>query len=161
MAALVDAIAPLGLDHVATWQATGNLVLGAGGRDETTLAATLERTLVDRLGLDVPVVLRTVGDVRRVAAATPFTSVELAGTEARVQVLLVRDEPAPEALASVLALATAADRLRWSGRELWWLPTRGVSTSGLSVRAIERMLGTSTMRTQRALCGLAARHLTD
>ena len=73
--------------------------------------------------------------------------------------LFVRDRPAPEAVAQVMAHASDEDELQWTGSELWWLPRTGVSDSRLRVRRIEETLGVTTMRSHTAVVGLLAKHL--
>jgi hypothetical protein len=43
------------------------------------------------------------------------------------------------------------------GREWYWLPTTGISTSTLDVRAIERALGRGTTRTHNTVTRLHAK----
>lgn len=162
MAELRDAVAPLGLTDVATWQATGNLAFATDpGRDTAGLEADIAAALADGLGFAVPTIVRTADRVRAVAADVPFTAQQLAATEGRVQVLFVRDEPSPATRTNVLEHATDHDELHWGERELWWLPRRGISDSRLRVSGIEALLGPSTMRTHRAVAGLARRHLSE
>lgn len=62
-------------------------------------------------------------------------------------------------LEAALSHHSHEDELHWAERELWWLPRVGVSTSDLRVRRVEQALGVTTMRTHRAVAGLAAKHL--
>lgn len=154
------AFAPLGFDDVATWQATGNVAFRT---DPATAPGELEERiagiLADALGIEVPTIVRTADRVRAIATGVPFSDTQVTATEGRVQVLFVRDEPADGALEEVLSHRTEDDELHWGERELWWLPRAGVSTSELSVRRVERALGVTTMRTHRAVAGLAAKYL--
>lgn len=158
---LQAAVAPLGFTAVATWQATGNVAFATeADADPGALEDRIATTLAAGLGIAVPTVVRTAAQVRALATDVPFSEEQLAATEGRVQLLLVRDEPAPEVRARVLAThATAVDELHWGPRELWWLPRRGVSDSRLRVSAVERVVGVATMRSHRAVAGLAAKLL--
>jgi len=62
--------------------------------------------------------------------------------------------------AQVLGLATEADRLAFDGRELYWLPERGISTSELDFAAIEKAIGPTTTRTRNTLERLVVKFLT-
>ena len=46
-----------------------------------------------------------------------------------------------------MAMVPVEDRVVVSGREWYWLPVEGVSTSTLPVSRIEALLGEMTMRT--------------
>lgn len=157
---LVAALAPLGFDGVATWQATGNVVFAPGdGAGHADLERRISEVLQDGLGIEVAAIVRTAGEVAAIATDVPFTAAQVAATEGRVQVLFVRDRPGPEAVAAALEHSTDEDELTWRCRELWWLPRAGVSDSRLPVRKLEAALGVTTMRTHRSVAGLLARHL--
>lgn len=50
--------------------------------------------------------------------------------------------------AEALKLATTDDPLALEGSELYWLPKGGTRDSALDLKSLERLLGTSTMRTK-------------
>lgn len=154
------AFGPLGVEDVATWQATGNVAFRT---DPATPPGDLEERIAavlgDELGIPVPTIVRTADQVRAIATGVPFSDAQVAATEGRVQVLFVRDEPAATVLEQALSHHTDQDELHWGERELWWLPRVGVSTSDLRVRQVEQALGITTMRTHRAVAGLAAKYL--
>ena len=57
----------------------------------------------------------------------------------------------------MLAHATADDRLAIDGRDLYWLPRAGISTSDLDLTAIGDDVGGITVRTHRTIQRLRAR----
>jgi len=61
----------------------------------------------------------------------------------------------------VLALATAEDRLAFGDRELYWLPSRGTLDSALDFKAIEPLVGLTTMPNQRTVDQIAANVFAD
>ena len=58
-----------------------------------------------------------------------------------------------------LAVATDTDRLAFGERELYWLPSGGTRDSGLNFKAIEKLLGSTTMRTKGTVEQMAAKYL--
>ena len=60
-------------------------------------------------------------------------------------------------LAEFEALVPAEDEVGVVGREWYWLPVAGISTSAMPVGQIERMLGEMTMRTLGTLQRMVAR----
>lgn len=150
--ALIAVFEGLGLADVAAYQAAGNVIF-TGDLD----AGALERGLGAALDFDVPVILRGMDEVAAIAAAEPFTEAERAASAGKVQVSLLASAPDAAQAAAVLAMQSAADRLRVQSREVFWLPLGRMSASGLNVRRIERALGLQTWRSQGTLQRLVKR----
>jgi uncharacterized protein (DUF1697 family) len=68
------------------------------------------------------------------------------------------EKPAAGARKDVLALATEEDRLALEGRELYWLPSGGISESDLDLNAIGANLGLTTVRTMGTIEQIVAKH---
>lgn len=73
------------------------------------------------------------------------------------QVTFLHEPPDPDAVAHAVAHASGQDRIAVIGREWYWLPQAGISTSSLDVRAVERALGRGTTRTRATVTRLHAR----
>ncbi len=71
----------------------------------------------------------------------------LRSTAGKVQVTFLRSAPPTETVSRLETLVPEQDRVRVIGREWYWLPVEGVSTSMLPVREVELLLGEMTMRT--------------
>jgi uncharacterized protein (DUF1697 family) len=151
----------LGFASVATFQAAGNVVFEAGDASEEELVAAIESGLEDGLGYAVPTVLRSAEELREIAAAEPFPASALESSKGKLQVALLASAPAATARDEVLALADEDDRLAFGPRELFWLPSGGVSDSDLDLKAIEAALGLQTMRTRGTIERLVAKHLSS
>lgn len=148
----------LGFGGIATFRASGNVIFEADGA-ERELTETIEAGLGDSLGYEVPVFLRRAEEVAAIAAAEPFEAAEVEASKGKVQVQLLAGAPPAAARSEALALATDADRLAIEGRELYWLPSGGISESELDLKAIDRALGQGTMRTIGTIEQIAAKHL--
>jgi uncharacterized protein (DUF1697 family) len=136
----------LGFTDVAAYQAAGNVTFRCndpGAVDERSI----EAALADAYGFAVPTFVRTSGDVRAIAAASPFTAEERAGTAGKVQVSFLRTAVTTDVVDRVMALVPPEDRVVVDGRHWYWLPVAGVSGSTLPVGRIESVLGEMTMRT--------------
>lgn len=149
----------IGLDSPQTFQAAGNVVFESSSRSGSELAAEIETGLGEGLGYAVPTVLRSAPELEAVVAAEPFPAREVAASEGKLQVLLLAAKPTAAAREAVLAHATDADRLAFGDRELFWLPSGGISDSDLDLRRIEKELPTGTMRTSGTIERLAAKFL--
>jgi uncharacterized protein (DUF1697 family) len=149
----------MGFAEVSTFRASGNLVLATDRADEVSLTHHLESGLAEALGYEVPVFLRSDSDLRAIAGAEPFDARATAASRGKLQVALLRKRPTAAARRRALALATSEDRLAIENRELYWLPSGGMSESDLDLKALEGLLGPTTIRTMGTIEQIAARHL--
>jgi uncharacterized protein (DUF1697 family) len=147
----------IGLAEVATFRASGNVIFAADGDSEAALAARVEAELGERLGYAVPVFLRGAAEVAAIAAREPFAAADVAASKGKLQVQLLADEPDPAAREAALAHSSDEDRLAIVGRELYWLPSGGISESDLDLKAIAGALGPGTVRTMGTIAQIAAR----
>jgi uncharacterized protein (DUF1697 family) len=154
---LAAAVADLGFEDVATFRASGNVVFAAAGGRAAT-ARRLESGLGDALGYEVPVFLRSAAEVRAIAALEPFDPAQIAASSGKLQVALLLEKPPARGRREALALATDEDRLAIEGRELYWLPSGGMSESELDLNAIGAALGLMTLRTMGTIEQVASKH---
>lgn len=147
----------IGLAEVATFRASGNVTFTAEGEPEAALGARVEAELGERLGYEVPVFLRGGAEVAAIAAHEAFPAAELAASRGKLQVQLLAGEPDAAAREAALAQAGREDRLAIAGRQLYWLPSGGISESDLDLKAVDRALGPGTMRTMGTIQQIAAR----
>ena len=143
----------LGLGEVETFRASGNLGFDGGRRSDASLQRTLEQGLREALGYEVPTFIRSASELRAIAAAEPFPP----GGGGKLQVVLLREQPGAKARREALALAPEGERLEFAARELFWLPAGGVSDSTLDWKALERLLGATTVRTMGTIEQIATR----
>jgi len=148
----------MGLEEVATFRASGNVIFTTPKREaEGKLATRVEAELDERLGYDVPVFLRSEKEIASIAAQNPFPAARLKKSKGKLQVSLLKRKPSAAAKRKVLALATDADLLAVEGRELYWLPSGGLLESDLDLKAIEKLLGADTRRTMGTIEEIARR----
>jgi uncharacterized protein (DUF1697 family) len=148
----------MGLEEVATFRASGNVIFATPKREaEGKLATRVEAELDERLGYDVPVFLRSAKEIAGIAAQKPFPAAKLEKSKGKLQVSLLKKLPSAAARKKVLALATDADLLAIEGRELYWLPSGGLLESDLDLKAIEKLLGADTRRTMGTIEQIAAK----
>jgi uncharacterized protein (DUF1697 family) len=119
-----------GCEGVSTFQAAGN-VLFEDGPGVAVIRATLE----EELGYEVPVYLRTAGEMARIATAPPFPDVQAQKPASLLVTFFDGDVPK-----AVEAASNDVDVLRADGRELYWLARRGVAKTTLDWRPVEKLL---------------------
>jgi uncharacterized protein (DUF1697 family) len=156
---LGKAFEDLGLAEVATFRASGNVVFdGPDGVGEADLATKIEVGLAGSLGYEVPVFLRSCEQVAAIAAREPFSAAQVEASAGKLQVAMLPEAPGKPARKQALALASEEDRLAIEGAELFWLPSGGISESGLDLKTLEAELGPWTMRTMGTVEQIAAKH---
>jgi uncharacterized protein (DUF1697 family) len=149
----------LGFADVACFRASGNVVFGAGEGDEAALTVRIEAGLKESLGYEVPVFLRSATELLSIAASEPFEVSLVAASKGKLQVVFLLDTPTKKQRKDALDMATAEDRLALDGRELYWLPSGGMSESELDLKAIGAALGLTTIRTKGTVDQIAAKYL--
>jgi uncharacterized protein (DUF1697 family) len=148
----------MGFEEVATFRASGNVIFATPKREaEAKLAARVEAELDERLGYDVPVFLRSATELAAVVAQEPFDPKAVAKSKGKLQVSFLKKKPTAAARKKALALATDEDLLAIEGRELYWLPSGGISESDLDLKALDAALGAGTMRTMGTVEQIAAK----
>jgi uncharacterized protein (DUF1697 family) len=143
----------LGAEEVATFRTSGNVVFEAP-RD---MARALEKHLEKALGHEVVIFLRTASDMKAIAAREPFPPEDVEASKGKVQVSMLDAKPTAAKRKKVLALATDQDLLAFGKRELYWLPSGGTMESELDRKALDELLGPTTMRTKGTVELLAAK----
>lgn len=148
----------LGFTDVDAFLASGNVVFRAETADSRELATQIESGLEAALDYPVPTFLRTAEAVRAIARYEPFSDQELAGSEGKPQIALLAEPPSETDRSAILDLATHSDHLTFGECELYWLPSGPMSKSELDLKAIERRLGSMTIRTGRTIERLVAKY---
>ncbi|HEY3492793.1 MAG TPA: DUF1697 domain-containing protein [Solirubrobacterales bacterium] len=148
----------MGFEEVTTFRASGNVIFSTPKREaEAKLATRVEAELDERLGYDVPVFLRSAAELAAVAAHEPFDPEVVAKSKGKLQVSFLKKKPAAAARKKALARAGEEDLLAIEGRELYWLPSGGISESDLDRKAIDAALGAGTLRTMGTVEQIAAK----
>jgi len=149
----------MGFEEVATYRASGNVIFSVPGREaESKLSMRVEAELDERLGYDVPVFLRSIEEVAAIAAQQPFDTNLVKKSKGKLQVSLLKKKPSAAAKKKALALANDEDHLAIKGRELYWLPSGGISESDLDLKAIDKALGAGTIRTMGTIEQIASKY---
>lgn len=145
----------MGFSDVAAYQAAGNVTFRA--ETGSISEADIEVALAQTYGFDVPTFVRSASEMEAIVEAELFPPEAIAASAGKVQVSLLRDAPSSEQVSAFEALVPAEDQVRVVGREWYWLPVAGISTSAMPVGQIERVFGEKTMRTLGTLQRMVSR----
>jgi len=156
---LVAHFEAMGLEDVATFRASGNVVfVDPAGEAESKLQKRLEKELDERLGYDVAVFLRSAKEVAAIAAREPFDAKAIKASKGKPQVVLLGRKPSAKAKVAVEALCPEGDLMVVEDREPHWLPTVGLSETEVDTKALDKALGKGTTRTAGTIEQIAAKY---
>lgn len=156
---LVAHFEAMGLEDVATFRASGNVVfLDPAGETESKLQKRLEVELDERLGYDVAVFLRSAKEVAAIASRDPFPAKAIEASKGKPQVVLLGRKPSAKAKKAVEALRPDGDLMVVEDRELHWLPTVGLSETEVDTKALDQALGKGTTRTAGTIEQIATKY---
>ena len=146
-------LADIGCTDVQTYIQSGNAVFQAPDKMASELAERIERELASRLGLKVPVVMRTAAELSDVAQSNPFLA---AGEdESTLHVAFLAEQPTPERVNTLDADRSPPDRFAVRGREIYLHFPSGLARSKLTNAYFDSKLGTiSTVRNWRTVLKL-------
>jgi len=119
MDALRKAFESMGFSSVTTFIASGNVYFEARAAGGAVLERMLDKGLTLRLGRPTTTFVRTVAEMRRIAAHDPFKSDAM--TNADINIVFLGRKPAEAALRMLNALSPRTDEFRAHGREIYWL----------------------------------------
>jgi uncharacterized protein (DUF1697 family) len=148
----------LGLHDVSCFRASGNVIFATEEKGEEKLKLRIEAGLGESLGYKVPVFLRNAAELDAVSAREPFDSALVSASKGKLQVAFLPTAPKGKVRKQALALASEDDRLEIDGRELYWLPSGGVSDTELDLRTLESAVGPRTMRTKGTIDQIATKY---
>jgi uncharacterized protein (DUF1697 family) len=143
-----------GAEEVATFRTSGNVVFESS-RD---IARALEKHLEKALGHEMVIFLRTAKELDEIAAAEPFPAKDVGKSKGKLQVVLFEKKPTAAVRKKALALGTDEDQLAFGKRELFWLPSGGYADAELDRKALDQLLGPSTVRTKGTVDQLHAKY---
>jgi uncharacterized protein (DUF1697 family) len=138
----------MGFSDARAFRASGNVIFDAPRKPAES---RIEDGLQAALGYEVITFLRGPAEMTELAAAQPFEP------EAKYHVLFLKALPSPAKQRDVLALGTEDDRLEWGARELFWRPRGRMTDSELDLKAVYKLIGPNTMRTNGTVEQIAAK----
>lgn len=147
---LCEPFSALGFENITTFRASGNVIFEAPRASGKTLARRIEKQLAADLGFDRAITfVRSRAEMRALAEVDPLPVA--AGQKLHVMLLL---EPPDR---KVLELATESDLLALGPREVFWRPRARMTDSELDLKAVEKLVGPTTLRTKGTIEEIAAR----
>jgi len=138
---LRDAFAGPGVENVATFIASGNVIFDSDEAVDDGFRRQKESRLHEALGFAVPMYLRSAAEVIDISERRPFGD---QSPDAEVSFLPAR--PDPVAVEQLVASARDGDRLEVIGREVYWYHPGPSAESAHKETTVVKILGMETTR---------------
>ncbi|HWD54818.1 MAG TPA: DUF1697 domain-containing protein [Acidimicrobiales bacterium] len=159
MAELRGSFTSLGYDDVVSYIQTGNVLFSTASKSEKAIVEAIERQLAEDFGDAPAVLLRTLPELRRIGAASPYA--KAGANPARHHVTFLAGAPKPDVLKALDLPPSRKDELVVDGREVYVHTPEGYAETKYTGTFLERRLGvistTRNWNTVTKLCELAAR----
>lgn len=128
-----------GIENIATYIQSGNVVFDTDVPDMVALRAAIEQQLFTVLGYSVTVLLRSHDELRRIVAANPFAGLP-ADDGRSLSITFLSAPPAAQLVDALPAVSGKRDEVRVVGTDAYILYER-YSDSKLSNPFLEKKLG--------------------
>jgi uncharacterized protein (DUF1697 family) len=152
MAELRDACREAGLDDIATYIQSGNLVFSA--KSPAAAEAAVEAIIAARFGLTIGAIARTAGQWAKYATRSPFADADERGN--LVHLGLSKQVPNADIVDRLTERAVRGERVVIEGDAIWIDFQQGVADTKLTPAFIDKVVGsTVTMRNWRTVQKLA------
>jgi uncharacterized protein (DUF1697 family) len=137
MADLREELEVLGYDDVATYIASGNAIFSATGK-AAALEKAIEPALAKRFGFEIPTMVRTAAQVRKVVELEPFGAI---ADGDHWYVTFLKSKPTAAQAKAVAELSNDVDTLEIHGAELHQLIHGTLLESKVKANALGKALG--------------------
>lgn len=130
-----------GLAEVRTYIQSGNVVFTSPDKKSDIVRAKVERTISRALGYDVPTIVRSSAEMKKVVAGNMYAD-EHAKGKTKLYVLFLEKKPSVKERDEILALQVKGMSLHFGTRELYCLLDARFSgnNSPFSAAAVEKIL---------------------
>ena len=150
MADLAKLFAAAGCEGVRTYIQSGNVVFLADMKTAERIPGAVAGQIAARFGLEVPVVLRSAEELRRVAASNPF--LKSGADPDALHVAFLAEAPDRRRAGALDPRRSPGDSFELRGREVYLHLPNGVARTKLTNAYLDATLGTkSTLRNWRTV----------
>lgn len=132
----------IGFTKVSTYIQSGNVIFDSEEEDAAVVRERIVGELLSQLTFDIPVIIRTPGELLEIVQETPYPTVNEAENEQRYVTLLAQ-APTEAALGKLLAAQNAVDEYQIKGLTVYLLIRKNYGESKFSNNFIEKKLGVS------------------
>lgn len=110
MKELTAVLGAAGFQSVRTFIASGNVIFEASAKDPARIARKMEKHLLNALGYEIVVMVRTIDELKKIVKSNPFcqkrVGVRVRSTRPRTQAVLTEPSPSADEMLFVTFLAS-------------------------------------------------------
>jgi len=139
---LKNAFEALHYKHLTTYIQSGNVVFESAAADTSIIRTQIENKLLKTFGYEVPVIVRTLKEIKETIKRNPFKKVKAEEGE-KLHVTFLSQKPAKDAGDSLAAVKNDVDEIRLLGSEVYILCRNGYGKTLFSIAFIEKKLAVS------------------
>lgn len=130
----------IGFEGVKTYIQSGNVVFKAPKLSPAGLSKKIGECIVKDFGFSCEVILRSREEMKAVIEGNPIVKSEEEIDPAKLHVVFLADKPPPPETKKLEELILAPDRVRTSGREIYFYFPNGVSGSSLWKHPLDKVI---------------------
>jgi uncharacterized protein (DUF1697 family) len=139
MAELRELLAELKYRDIRTYIQSGNIVFGSDAKDSSVFAAQIAKKIKEKYGFDVPVLTRTVTEMKQALESNPFLKEKNTDPE-KLHITFLDEAPSKENFDKANAYSCEPDRFHIHGREVYVYCPNGYGNTKLSNTFFENKL---------------------
>jgi uncharacterized protein (DUF1697 family) len=152
---LVEMFVAAECSNVLSYIQSGNVIFRASPDASGKISALITARITERFGYRIPVILRTVEELRQVSLNNPF--LKAGAAEETLHVMFLADLPSPERISALDPDRSPPDTYKVLGREIYLQLPKGAADSKLTNAYFDSKLATtSTARNWRTVTKLLA-----
>jgi uncharacterized protein (DUF1697 family) len=125
--------------NVETYVQSGNIVFQTTAGNPVAISKSISEVIIESLGFDVPVIVRTSQEIRSVIANNPFLK-EKNIDSSKLHVTFLSETPQKGSLKKLEALGISPDQFYSASHEIYLYCPGGYGRTQLSNNAIEKAL---------------------
>jgi uncharacterized protein (DUF1697 family) len=141
MKELCALLASLGMHEPCSLLQSGNVVFGSDVKSTAKLESVLETALAKRLKVETDFFVRTAKEWQAIIAANPFPK-QAKDDPGHLLLMCLKDAPEPAAVTALQQAIVGRETVRAGGRHAYIVYPDGVGASKLTIKLIEKHLGT-------------------
>jgi uncharacterized protein (DUF1697 family) len=150
---LVEMFVAAECSNVLSYIQSGNVIFRASPDASGKISAGITARITERFGYRIPVILRTVEDLRQISLSNPF--LKAGAAEETLHVMFLADLPSTERVSTLDPDRSPPDTYKVLGREIYLQLPKGVADSKLTNAYFDSKLATtSTGRNWRTVTKL-------
>lgn len=136
---LLEAFEEMGFENVRTYIQTGNVIFICSEQNKNSLCYKIEIKIKEKFNFEVPVILRTLDDLKYAIEENPFKEIKLKENE-KLHITFLNEPPKEEAEKSLILYKDEKDIVKFRGNNVYILCRDGYGKTKFSNSFLEKKL---------------------